>query len=434
MTTHRIELPPKLVKVFAKPSRYKGSKGGRGSGKTRSFAKMTAVFGCQRASEGRSGVLLCGREFQNSLADSSFTEVRLAIQSDPWLVTQYEIGREYIRHVSGKVEYAFTGLRHNIESLKGKARILLAWIDEAEQVSEASWQTLIPTVREDGSEIWLTWNPKRKGSATDLRFVQNATPDMRIVEMNWRDNPWFPEVLNEERLRDKDARPEEYEHVWEGAYRTVTKGAYFAPQILAMKAEGRLTRVSPDPLMTIRLIADIGGTGAKADNFVFWAMQYVGREIRVLNHYEVQGQPIAHHLQWLRSQGYGPEAAQIWLPHDGDNHDKVYDVSYRSAFEDAGYTVTVVPNQGRGAAMMRVEAARRCFPMVWMDEDKCAGGLEAVASYHAKIDETRGIDLGPDHDWSSHSADAYGLGMVVYEEPQIQKRRKERATVSSWMG
>ena len=169
--------------------------------------------------------------------------------------------------------------------------------------------------------------------------------------------------------------------------------------------------------MTVRLFADIGGTGAKADNFVFWAAQFIGREIRVLDHYEQQGQPIAAHLNWLRSQGYTPDRAQIWLPHDGDTQDKVFDVSYRSAFEAAGYVVTVIPNQGKGAAMLRVEAARRLFPSVWFDEAPTQAGREALGWYHEKRDEARGIGLGPEHDWASHSADAYGLMCVAYELP-----------------
>lgn len=435
MTTHQIVLPPKLVPLFSTPSRYKGSWGGRGSAKSRSFAKMTAVFGCLRVSEGQNGVLLCGREFQNSLDDSSFAEVREAIKSDPWLSTQYEIGRQFIRHVSGKVEYVFSGLRHNIESLKGKARILLAWIDEAEQVSEQSWQTLIPTVREPGSEIWLTWNRASERSATNQRFIVNATPDMQIVEMNFRDNPFFPDVLEDERLRDMVARPDDYDHIWEGAYKTVTKGSYLAREMTKCRVDGRITKVPADPLLTHKLFVDIGGTGAKADNFVMWDMQFVGREIRVLDHYEVQGQPIQHHLAWMRQKGLEPGNTVVILPHDGEQGDKVFAVSYQSAFEDAGYTVEIVENQGKGAAMMRVEAARRMMPAVWFNEDTTEAGRKALAHYHAKIDEARGIDLGPDHDWASHSFDAFGMGMVVYEAPtpQSRKSRKPRGA-GGWMG
>lgn len=213
-----VEVPPKLAPMFSKPSRYKGAYGGRGSGKTRSFALMSAVFGTAAVAQGKSGVILCGREFQNSLSDSSFAEVKAAIESDPWLARQWEIGRQYIRHVSGKVEYVFSGLRHNIESLKGKARILLAWVDEAEQVSEMSWKTLIPTVREPGSEIWITWNPSSPDSSTHRRYRTEATDDMQIVELNWSDNPWFPSVLDDERKRDLLVRPDDYTHIWQGGF------------------------------------------------------------------------------------------------------------------------------------------------------------------------------------------------------------------------
>lgn len=211
-------IPPKLKAMFTTPSRYKVCYGGRGSGKTRSFSFMSAVFGSMCAAQGKTGIILCGREFQNSLNDSSFAEVKAAIESDEWLRTQWEIGRQYIRHISGRVEYVFSGLRHNIESLKGKARILLAWVDEAEQVSETSWKTLIPTVREPGSEVWVTFNPASKDSATHRRFREAATDDMIVLELNWSDNPWFPDVLDEERKRDLTARPDDYEHIWQGGF------------------------------------------------------------------------------------------------------------------------------------------------------------------------------------------------------------------------
>ncbi|MFK5239435.1 PBSX family phage terminase large subunit, partial [Glaesserella parasuis] len=216
----QLNLPPKLIPVFTQQNvRYRGAYGGRGSAKTRTFAKMTAVVAYQRAMQGESGVILCGREFMNSLEDSSLEEIKQAIQSEPWLTDFFEVGEKYVRTKCGRVSYIFTGLRHNLDSIKSKARILLAWIDEAESVSEAAWRKLLPTVRESGSEIWLTWNPEKKGSATDLRFRQNQDESMAIVEMNYSDNPWFPDVLKQERLRDK-ARLDDatYRWIWEGDY------------------------------------------------------------------------------------------------------------------------------------------------------------------------------------------------------------------------
>jgi len=127
------------------------------------------------------------------------------------------------------------------------------------------------------------------------------------------------------------------------------------------------------------------------------------------------GQPSATHMQWLREGGYIGANSTIWLPHDGDTQDKVIDVSYRKAFESAGYPVEVVPNQGKGAAMLRVRSAQRTFPSMWIDADKCEAGLEAVGWYHEKRDENREIGLGPEHDWSSHGADSFGLMSIVFE-------------------
>jgi phage terminase large subunit len=176
--------------------------------------------------------------------------------------------------------------------------------------------------------------------------------------------------------------------------------------------------------MTIRSFWDIGGTGARADACSIWIAQFIGKEIRILDYYEAVGQPLATHIHWLRDNGYGK--AQIVLPHDGINHDKVYTVTYESALMEAGFDVFVVQNQGSGAAKQRVEAARRLFPSMWFNADKCQGGIDALGWYHEKIDEARRIGLGPDHDWSSHCADAFGLMAVAHpllmDNPQFHSK------------
>lgn len=435
MTNPQVKLPEKLVPVFTGPAMYRGAYGGRGSAKTRTFAKMTAVWGARFAQANMPGVIVCGREFMNSLDDSSLAEVKAAIASEPWLADCYDVGEKYIRTKDGRISYAFIGLRHNLASIKSKARIRLLWVDEAEEVSEKAWSTADPTVREDGSEIWVTWNPKRKKSATDKRFRVSPPEDSKIVEMNWRDNPWFPSILQKKRLEDRNKRPDQYEHVWEGAFVTIVEGAYYSKCLSEAKAQGRISFVAVDPLMTIRLIMDIGGTGAKSDAFAIVAAQFVGLSVRVVNYYEAVGQPIGAHLTWMRSQGYTPDRAQIWLPHDGASNDKVYDVSYESAFKEAGYEVTTVPNQGKGAAAMRVESSRNLFPSIWFNETTTEPLRDALGWYHEKKDAERNIGLGPEHDWSSNGADAFGLMCVIYEEPEI-KRKKESQYVGgelSWM-
>lgn len=418
MTAASIALPPKLIPVFDGQADVRGAYGGRGSGKTRSFAKMTAVRAYMWAMSGREGIILCGRQFMNSLDDSSLEEIKAAIRSEDWLAPHFDIGEKYVRTRDGRVAYKFTGLDRNIDSVKSKSRILLCWVDEAEPVTEEAWTKLIPTLREEDSELWVTWNPESKRSATHKRFREATDPRYKIVKLNWRDNPAFPAILERQRHRDAEQRPEQYDHIWEGGFKTVVEGAYFAKSLLKARAEGRIGVVPRDPLLTLRLFADIGGTGAKADAFVFWVAQFVGLQIRVLDYYEVVGQPIEAHLDWLRGRGYTHDKAQIWLPHDGEKQDSVYDVSYESAFKKAGYKVTVIPNQGKGAASQRIEAVRNLFPSIWINEDTCKGGLDALGWYHEKKDDERGIGLGPDHDWASHGADAFGLMAVAYKPPQ----------------
>lgn len=433
MTTARLELPPKLIPVFAGSADIRGAYGGRGSAKTRSFAKMSAVRAYMWAMAGRKGIILCGRQFMNSLDDSSLEEVKAAIESEPWLAAHFDIGEKYVRTKDGNVAYKFTGLDRSIDSVKSKARILLCWVDEGEPVTEDAWIKLIPTLREEDSELWVTWNPESKRSATHKRFREAKDDRMKIVEMNWRDNPWFPAILERKRVKDQNERPDQYEHIWEGGFVVAHEGAYYARELALAKEQGRIGRVSADPLMTYRAIFDIGGTGAKADAVSIWIEQWIGREIRVLDYYEAVGQPLATHVQWLRDNGYGK--ALCILPHDGSTQDKVFDVSYESALIDAGFEVLVIPNQGKGAAKSRIEAARRLFSSMWFNEEKTQAGRDALAWYHEKrSDDDRSIGLGPNHDWSSHGADAFGLGAVAYEEPQVKKKESGSGAVAANWG
>ncbi|MBA3773819.1 MAG: PBSX family phage terminase large subunit [Ramlibacter sp.] len=421
MSTAQVEIVPKLISVFEGEADVRGAEGGRGSGKTRSFAKMTAVRGYMYGMSGVRGIIVCGRQYMNSLDDSSLEEIKRAIEEEPFLSAYYEIGDKYVKSRDGRIEYAFVGLDRNVASVKSKGRILIFWIDEAEPVTDEAFTVVVPTLREEGedwnAELWVTWNRKRKNAAVEKRFAQSKDLRIKIVKCNWRDNPMFPAKLERERQRDLIERPDQYEHVWEGDFVSVVEGAYFASHLTKAKAEGRIGRVAADPLMTLRAFVDIGGTGAKADNFVIWIAQFVGREIRVLDHYEAQGQPIGAHLAWMRQRDYTPGKAQFWLPHDGDTQEKVFDVSYKSALESTGYSVTVIPNQGKGAAAQRVEACRRLFPSIWFNETTTEPGREALGWYHEKRDQERGIGLGPNHDWASHSSDAFGLMCITYEPP-----------------
>lgn len=406
-----------VFRQFIRPSRYKAAYGGRGSGKSHFFADAMV----RNAADSRGFRAVCIREVQKSLKESAkrLLEDKIA---ELGVSPKFDIKTDEIRTPGGGT-IIFQGMQdHTAESIKSLEGFHVAWVEEAQTLSQQSLTLLRPTIRAPGSELWFSWNPRRKADPVDAFFRGDMPPtDAIVVKANWSDNPWFPAELEQERLDDLRARPDQYEHIWEGDYAKVTEGAYYARHLSEARKEGRIGKVAADPLMTIRLFCDIGGTGAKADAFAMWAAQFIGKEIRVIDYYEAVGQPLAAHINWMRSRGYTPDKAQIWLPHDGASNDKVFDVSYQSALKDAGYSVTVVPNQGKGAAMFRIEAARRLFPQVWFNEDATAGGLDALGAYHERKDEVRQIGLGPEHDWASHGADAFGLMCVAYVEPVKKK-------------
>ncbi len=387
---------------------------------------MAAVVGLKCALKGQTGIILCCREFMNSLDESSMAEVKAAILSDPWLSDGWDIGEKYIRTkegIAGRVDFKFAGLRHNLDSIKSKASIILCWVDEAEPVADEAWVKLIPTVREHGSEIWVTWNPETKRSSTHKRFRENATEDMKIIELNWRDNPWFPEVLDDERKRDRLARPEQYDHIWEGDFATVIEGAYYAEKLTLAKRQGRICKLPVDPLMSVRVYHDLAFSSSdKADAYAMWPTQAINRQMNWLGYYESVGQSLDYHVGWMRDWMHrnGVRSVEHVLPHDGTRPDGLGN-QYKDYWEAAStpefqWTVRIIPNQGKGAAMQRINVAHKNFNAFWFDEEGTEGGREAIAHYHERRDADREIGLGPEHDWSSHGADAFGLGATDFED------------------
>lgn len=224
-----IELPPKLVQAFTPARgalRYRGAKGGRGSGKSFSFALMAAIWGYAEPLR-----ILATRELQVSIKESFHAEVKNAIESVPWLAAHYEVGESFVRGRNG-TEFIFKGLRHNISSIKSMAQIDLCIVEEAEDVPESSWRDLLPTVRAPKSEVWVIWNPRLDGSPVDKRFVKGTPPDSLIVDMNHDDNPWFPAVLDSQRRYDQTTMdPALYAHIWEGAYLTNSHAQVLAGKV-----------------------------------------------------------------------------------------------------------------------------------------------------------------------------------------------------------
>lgn len=375
---------------------------------------------------------LCVREVQKSLKESAKRLLEDKISS-LGVSKLFEVTQSEIRTPGGGL-IAFTGMQdHTAESVKSFEGFDVAWIEEASSLSQRSLTLLRPTIRKEGSEIWATWNPRfARDPIDELLRGSSPPPDAIVVRANYNDNPWFPATLEAERQYDMQHRPEQYAHIWEGDYAKIFEGAYYADALALASKENRIGHVALDPLMSIRAYWDIGGTGAKADATAIWIAQFIGRQVSIVDYYEAQGQPLASHVNWLRANGY--EKAQCVLPHDGAAHEKIERATYEGALREAGFDVRTVPNQGAGAAMMRIEAGRRLFPSIWFDDEKTKAGREALGAYHEKRDEARNIGLGPNHDWASHGADAFGLLALDYELPTIKRVTAPKHHVAGgWM-
>ena len=361
---------------------------------------------------------VCIREAQRTLAQSS----KRLIESK---IAALGVGCGF-RLYSDKIEtpgdglIIFRGMQdHTADSIKSLEGFRVAWIDEAQNLSARSLALLRPTIRARDSELWASWNPRRKSDAIDDFLRARQPPGTTVIKANWRDNPWFPTVLEAERRLDLALYPDRYSHIWEGDYIGACEGAYFAGMLSQARNDGRIGKVSADPLLPLRAFIDIGGAGATADAFTIWVVQWAGTEIRILDYYESVGQVLAFHVNWLRSRGYAQ--AILYLPHDGMNANNITGKRYEDHLREAGFTVEPpVKNQGRGAAMLRIEALRRLGAQIWWNEAATEAGRDAIGFYHERKDDVRNIGLGPEHDWSSHAADALGLMAICYQEPGQQ--------------
>ena len=205
----RFEIPEKLLYFIEKKSRYKVAYGGRGSGKSWTAARCLILLALQSKIR-----ILCTRQLQTSIKDS--VHKLLSDSIDLLGLTKYfEITRDSIRCYNGS-EFIFKGIQNNTNEIKSIEGINYCWVEEAQSVSSDSWDVLIPTIRTDNSEIWITFNPDREEDATYQRFIKHSPPNSIVQIVNYYDNPWFNEVLRQEMAYDKEVDYGKFEHVWLG--------------------------------------------------------------------------------------------------------------------------------------------------------------------------------------------------------------------------
>ncbi len=209
-----VKIPERLAPLF-EPRRYKILHGGRGGGKSVSVALALLTMGVEKRMR-----ILCTREIQKSLKDSVL-KLLADLITEHSLESFYDVQSGTIKGANG-TEFIFVGLQdHTVDSIKSYANIDIAWVEEAHSVSANSWQILTPTIRKDGSEIWATFNPDREEDEVYQRFVIKNDPQAWVCDINWRDNPWFPAVLEAERRQLKAVNDDLYQHVWEGQCRSL---------------------------------------------------------------------------------------------------------------------------------------------------------------------------------------------------------------------
>lgn len=284
-------------------------------------------------------------------------------------------------------------------------------LDEyADQPPQAWTEVIRPALADRQGWALFIGTPKGRNAFYDV--YQNAVEDPQWFSLMLKASETG--LLPKEELDAMRAQmsANEYRRELECDFDAAVEGAYFAESLEQARTEGRIGAVPADPLMQYRAFWDIGVRDACS----IWVAQFIGREVRVLNYYEAVGQPLAAHLNWLRENGYG--SALCVLPHDGAQRDKVTADRFEDHIRAAGFQVETVANAGKGADMKRIEAARRLFPSIWFNKASTQGGIDCLAAYHEKRDEKRGIGLGPNHNWSSHAADAFGLMCVAYEAPR----------------
>lgn len=409
---------PAKLRCLWKPARYIVLYGGRGGAKSWGVARALLIQAAQAPLR-----VLCAREIQNSIAESVHQLLKDQIAA-LGLSEFYEVTDKEIRGRNGSL-FIFAGLRHNIASIKSKEGIDVVWIEEGEAVTANSWNTLIPTIRKEGSRIVVVFNPRLDTDETYKRFVLDPPEGALVVKIGWQDNPWFPAVLDEERRALQTKDPVAYLNVWEGHCKQVLDGAVYANEIVAATAENRISRVPYVPGSPVSTFWDLG----KRDLTAIWFGQFVGLEPRLIDYYEARGKPLEHYLQVVQGRGY--VYGEHWLPHDA-NQDRLGAArTIAQQMRDAGMAIRDVPNIDR---LDGINAARTLFPRCWFDAVKCGPGIERLRRYRFKVDQdTGGYSKEPLHDDNSNGADAFRYFAVSLAEPRKARPRPARRSGRSWM-
>ena len=397
---------PEHLKALFKPKRYKILFGGRGAGRSWGAIRALLILGTQKRQQ-----VLCARELQNSIAES--VHRLLAQQIDSLGMNYlYEVQQAKIiqRELGG--EFTFEGIKNNTNKIKSYEGIDICLVEEADKTSKASWDILIPTIRKEGSEIWMNYNPQLATDYTHKRFALDpklkltVDPDLPAgvkesdqayaIFMTWKDNPWFPEALRAEMLDMKERDYDSYLNIWEGHCRETLEGAVYAKQLQKAQFENRICDVGWDKESPVDTFWDLGYSDATC----IWFAQRVGNQNRILAYFEDRNEDdVSYYLRELQSRGY--VYGTHWLPHDAKakrlGTKRTIEEQIKQAYPGM---VRIVP---RLSVEDGINAARMIFGNCWFDQAACEDGLQALRHYKFRVIDGQ-LSQKPEH---SDGADGF---------------------------
>jgi phage terminase large subunit len=396
----QIEFPERLQFLF-EPFRYKVAYGGRGSAKSWSYARALLVQGASERLR-----IGCFREVQKSIKDSVHRLLSDQIEQ-MGLSSFYQVLETEIRGVNGTI-FLFAGLSNlTVDSIKSFEGLDVAWCEEAHSISKRSWDTLIPTIRKEGSEIWVSFNPELDSDETYVRFVANPPPNSHVAEINYTENPWFPDVLEQERLHCQLTNKEDYAQIWEGKCRLAVSGAIYAHEVGDAIRSGRICNVPYDPKLKVHTVWDLGFN----DSMTIILAQRVRSEIRIIDYIEDSHKTLDWYAAELNQKRFN--WGFDYLPHDGQAKDFKTGKSAAEILKAFGRKVKITPNVGVETG---IKAARMLFPQVYFDKTKTARLVECTKRYRRSINQRTNEPEGPVHDEFSHGADAFRYLAVVADQ------------------
>lgn len=394
------EFPDKLQFIF-QPYRYKVAYGGRGSGKSWGFARALLIQAASKRLR-----VLCTREVQKSIKDS--VHRLLADQIESLKLGQfYTILETEIRGANGS-SFVFSGLAsQTVESLKSFEGIDVVWCEEAQNISKNSWDVLIPTIRKDDSEVWVSFNPELESDETYKRFVVNPSPNCKVVQVNYCDNPWFPRVLEEERLHCQLTNKEDYDQIWLGKCRSAVAGAIYANEVGDLIRNNQICNVPYDPRLKVHAVWDLGWN----DSMSIAMVQRQRSELRVIDYIEESHKTLDWYVAELtkRNWNWGYD----WLPHDGANKDFKTGKSTVELLRGFGRRAKLVPNIGVEPG---IKTARMVLGQAYFDKTKTGRLVECLKRYRRTINQATNEPGAPLHDEHSHGADCWRYVSIVADQ------------------